>query len=1443
MRSYTFTKGKHLLALLLIVCLQSSFIFGQPENCTVNNPTVNLQCGDELPLPDINELTCVPNFPPTINITDEDPIGGCGSSVIITRNYEIVPTNGDPPYTVTQDFIYPDNTIPPMLACQDTIIVPCPDSIEHHLEDVLLNYCGIEYTLQVGTPTIEGGLTCNETTYTYTYTVTDQCGLSNTCDRTFKIQTQGPIFPNCPLPPLFLDCYNNNQSMIDAWLNSVEAFNACGLNATVTNDYDEFVFTPICGEAKLYNVMFTATDECGMSNTCMGTIEIQDITPPTFDVPSDVTIDCDIDPNDLLLTGAPLNEMDDCDLTLNQSTFTDVVNYDDPCIGASIITRTWSLNDDCGNVNTGIQIITVEDVIPPTFNTPDDITISCEDDPSDITYTGTPYNVADNCDPNLGDAVFSDITYGELCGTTPQVIERTWSLIDACGNESTGIQIIAIEDTTPPSYTTPSDLTIDCSENPLDLMVTGDLENVTDNCDPNLQINFSDVVFQDTFCVGTTVIERYWNVSDICGNTTTSVQLITLDDITPPTFEIPLDLTIQCDQNPDDLSLTGMPTNATDNCDPALGQPVYSDTFTQGSCSGNQIFTRTWSLSDACGNVTTGVQIITSVDNISPNISPTASDMVVDCGPGMEQAFNDWLSNNGGMYATDNCSAVAFYTSPAQPILESPCNPGGGTSTTVGFIAEDECFNISTSYATFTINYTPLSIDVPAQDLSLDCSTAIQSDLDTWLANNGGMQVSGGCGNVTITNDAANASLPDTCGAFPVVFTVTDDCGYISTSVASYSMSDNTPPTITITHPMLDGMIDGDQRTFPCDQMPFISETDAIAEDNCWLSSLTFEAYPIGDNNFNYVWTAIDECGVGSIMSIYVYGEDLVNPVFTSVPDDSYIICGSGETIPMAEATDNCSPNVAISFVDQLAAGEEEFECNYGNGYTLTRTHTATDDVGNSASVQTYHTFLSPSYTGPNFTYVPENLEIPCYEQPVFSDPTVESDCGNVTLTFEDSFIPGDGCAFGDIHTRLWTAIDECSNSQTASQYIIMLPDTDAPEFTFIPQEEFIPCNETPVFGTPQYVDNCSSLTPNNLTFVDAPLDSLCGVQRTWTITDDCGNYVEATQKINFIDTEAPQFNAQPTDLTINCVDQMVFDEVVAFDQCGNVVVETTDETLDFTCAGSVMKRTWIAADDCGNLSTVSQTITVEDNTIPVFTTVPETLNLSCYQDLFNINDTPEVLDDCSTAVDLIHVDEPLGGTCTNGYSYMRTWIATDMCGNVAEVQQPILILPDVEAPIFSFVPENMTITCADSIVFGTPQFIDQCENPGIPVDMTYVDTPITDPTTGLCGMERTWTIADNCGNVSTASQMVTKEDFDAPEFNMQPTDLTLECGIPMVFDDVQAFDQCGNAVVEIEDVTSGNNCSGGITQRIWTATDECGNVSSISQTITMEDSTIPVFT
>ncbi|MFK7809283.1 MAG: hypothetical protein AB8F74_15875, partial [Saprospiraceae bacterium] len=112
-------------------------------------------------------------------------------------------------------------------------------------------------------------------------------------------------------------------------------------------------------------------------------------------------------------------------------------------------------------------------------------------------------------------------------------------------------------------------------------------------------------------------------------------------------------------------------------------------------------------------------------------------------------------------------------------------------------------------------------------------------------------------------------------------------------------------------------------------------------------------------------------------------------------------------------------------------------------------------------------------------------------------------------------------------------------------------------------------------------------------------------VTRTYTITDlNClDQIVQCEQVFTIEDDEAPMAPAPPADVMVQCAaDVPASVDLTATDNCSpDVTVSPTVVVTPGACANQFVEvRTWTFADACGNESSVSQTITVNDDTAPV---------------------------------------------------------------------------------------------------------------------------------------------------------------------------------------------------------------------------------------------------
>lgn len=293
------------------------------------------------------------------------------------------------------------------------------------------------------------------------------------------------------------------------------ATDECNPDVTVTHSDLE---TPgACPQARTITRTWTATDSCGNSASCTQTISVTDTTAPMIvQCPGYIQVTCEqgTDPS---MTGVP-TATDNCD-PAPTATYSDSVD-NGQCPIASIITRTWTVSDACGNTATCLQTIKVRDTRRPVLTCPPDRTINCGESkqPSNTGYA----TATDGCDTN------PRITYcDDVCGQCPKIIRRTWRATDDCGNCATCVQTITVVDNQAPVITCPPDVTRSCGQS----TSPGSTGRATaeDNCDSCPDVSYCDT--RVGCCPGPVTITRVWTARDRCGNRSTCTQVIQL---TPP---------------------------------------------------------------------------------------------------------------------------------------------------------------------------------------------------------------------------------------------------------------------------------------------------------------------------------------------------------------------------------------------------------------------------------------------------------------------------------------------------------------------------------------------------------------------------------------------------------------------------------------------------------------------------------------------------------------------------------------------------------------------------------------------------------------------------------------------------------------------------------------------------------------------------------------------
>ncbi|KAA5531706.1 HYR-like domain-containing protein, partial [Paenimyroides baculatum] len=847
----------------------------------------------------------------------------------------------------------------------------------------IVSSCGPTTTTYVDSAigTCAGPATGRYREFTRTFTVKDAMGNTATCTRTVRITDNvAPVFNGALPQDLTVSC----ASAIPAAA-ALTATDNCG-TAVVT--FGQSTITGTCANKLTITRTWTATDSCGNAVTHTQVITVNDNIAPVFvgTLPANITVSCDNVP-----VAATLTATDNCGtptVVMNQT------RTDGSCPNSYTLTRVWTATDVCGNTISHTQVITVTDTVKPTFNgiLPADITISCSAAlPTVPTVTAT-----DNC--GSATVVFNETTVAGNC-TSSYVRTRTWTATDACGNTASHVQKITVADTEKPVFTgtLPANVTVSC---PSEIPVTAVLA-ATDNCTAagSISITVSDVVSDvSPSCANNYKVTRTYTATDACGNFTTHVQLITVEDKTKPVFvgTLPVNATYSCSTEvPSAVTLT-----ATDNCGTAT--VTFNETRVSGSCANAYVLTRTWTAADSCGNTTVHTQTITVDDKTKPVFTTAPGDQEVECdGAGNVSAFNAWLASYGGAVATDNCGTVAL----SYQIEDTNTTCGGSKTIIVNFIATDLCGNTSADQAEFKITDKVAPVVTTASNLSLVCGNDVNAQITNWLQNNGGATATDACGTITwshnyngLTGACANT------GSALVTFTATDSCGNASTVQATVTVTDTVAPTFV-------GSLPAAAVTVSCaSEIP--APAVLTATDNCGTATVTLvETTTAGTcaNNFTLtrVWTATDVCGNTTSHTQIITVNDQTAPAITTNAQSITVQCdGSGNTTALnawlashggSVSTDNCG---GVTWTNNYAAAN--FVASCGSAGSVEVIFTATDACGNASSTTAVFTIedtAKPVFTGT----LPANVTVSCpSEIPVTAVLAATDNCtaaGSISIT------------------------------------------------------------------------------------------------------------------------------------------------------------------------------------------------------------------------------------------------------------------------------------------------------------------------------------------------------------------------------------------------------------------------------------------------------------
>ncbi len=116
-------------------------------------------------------------------------------------------------------------------------------------------------------------------------------------------------------------------------------------------------------------------------------------------------------------------------------------------------------------------------------------------------------------------------------------------------------------------------------------------------------------------------------------------------------------------------------------------------------------------------------------------------------------------------------------------------------------------------------------------------------------------------------------------------------------------------------------------------------------------------------------------------------------------------------------------------------------------------------------------------------------------------------------------------------------------------------------------------------------------------------------------------------------------------------------------------------------------------------------------------------------------------------------------GTCPQSYQLVRTWTATDACGNHASASQTITV-QDTTPPVLAGVPANVTVQAG---ALPTAPLVTATDNADPAPLVTLTETTVTNGDSQSYTLVRTWTATDACGNYASTAQTITVQAVTPP--------------------------------------------------------------------------------
>lgn len=910
-------------------------------------------------------------------------------------------------------------------SCSASVITPNPTVSDN------CTVSALNWTITQGATTVASGSgnlgtrVFNLGTSTVNYTVTDASGNSSTCSYTVTVTDNVNPTISCPSNmTAFTSAASCSANVATPNPTVSDNCTVASLSWTITQG----VIVQASGTGNLgthaFNlgtstVNYIVTDGSGNSSNCSYTVTVTDNVNPTISCPSNMSVFTSSSACNATVATPNPTVSDNCAVSSLSWTITQgalVVASGTGNVGTQVFnlgtsTVNYTATDASGNSSGCSYTVTVTDNVAPTIDCPANVTANTSSTSCDASIAIPNVTFSDNC-------TVSSVTWimsGATVGTSPssginQVGTQTfnsgtttifYTVRDAANNPSTCSFTVTVTDATPPVVQPLDTVFGQCS-------ASVPVAVANDNCSGLMNGTTSDPLSynaQGTFTVT-------WTFTDAAGNSTTSNQIVVVDNnlpLTPPVLPV---IYGEC-------SATVPYPDLTSGCSGTItgttSDPLYYDQ--QGT------YTVTWNFDDGMGNTVNANQTVI-VDDTTAAVPNPIPNVLTECSVTLPIPI-----------AIDNCVDTIYGTTTFPTTYSSQ-----GTFTLTWTFDDGNGNPINVNQTVIIADTTDPSLSNCPANISVsndngDCGAIVSWTPPTAVDN---------CSGFTVTS-SHNPGDFFNLGTTTVTYTLTDAGGNTTTCTFDVEVTDNEAPVI-IACPA-----DTSVSTDPLICGAVVNWTVPNASDNCPGVIMTAthnsgDLFPTGTTTVTY--TATDAAGNTATCSFDVTVNDTEAPVFTNCPSDITVnndpgVCGAIVNWTAPTATDNCS---AVTLVSNYNPGDL-----FPTGTTVV-TYTATDAIGNSFTCSfdvTVNDVEAPVISGLSDLSVCEG------NAPSWTE-VITDNCPGVTYT--SNYTSGTTFPLGNT-TVTYTATDASGNQTTVSFVVNVYPSgsvnvTVSPSASFCVGEE-----------------------------------------------------------------------------------------------------------------------------------------------------------------------------------------------------------------------------------------------------------------------------------------------------------------------------------------------------------------------------------------------------